>query len=273
MIRHTPRWPVPVLALVAIIWLLPLAGIVMMSIRPEAEITSGWWRFDNFTFTLQAWSEVWNSYPLGDAFINSFLIAGFSTILPVLFAPAAAYAFHYLKFPFRRALLLLLVNAFVIPNQVVIIPLFRLWRETGLIDNYLSVVIPFVGLSFAWAVFLAKNYLGSFPRSLIDAAQVDGCGHLRTYFHVVLPNSVTSLSAIAILQFMWTWNSLLIPMLFLRENATLPVLLSTISGTYEPNWDQRAVATILTSVVPLVIFLKFQQFFSADSTNNSGSKG
>ena len=155
----------------------------MMSIRPEAEITSGWWVLDPFTFTLDAWVEVWTTYPLGRAFLNSLLIALFATVLPVLFAPAAAYAFHYLKFPFSKVLLLILVNAFVVPNQVVIIPLFKLWRELGLIDNYLSVVIPFVGLSFAWAVLLVKNFLRNFPRSLIDAAPGR---RLRTSAHLFL---------------------------------------------------------------------------------------
>ncbi len=273
MIQKTPKWPILVMAAAALLWLVPLAGIVMMSIRPEVEITGGWWRLDPFTLSFDAWVKVWESYPLGRAFLNSVLVATMATVIPVLFAPAAAYAFHYLKFPFRRALLLILVNAFVVPNQVVIIPLFKLWRQTGLIDNYLSVVIPFVGLSFAWSVLLVKNFLGNFPRSLIDAAQVDGCGHLRTFFYIVLPNSLTAMAAVAILQFMWTWNSLLIPMLFLRENATLPVMLSTISGAFEPNWDQRAVATIITSILPLVIFLVFQKHFSADGKNRSGSKG
>ena len=273
MIDKTPKWPVLIMAFAAMIWLVPLLGIVMMSVRPEGEITSGWWTLSPFTFTLDAWSEVWANYPLWDALVNSFWVAVLSTIFPVLFAPAAAYAFHYLRFPFRRALLLILVNAFVVPNQVVIIPLFKLWRELGLIDNYMAVVIPFAGLSFAWAVFLVKTFLGGFPRSLIDAAQLDGCGHLRTYFYIVLPNSLTSMAAVAILQFMWVWNSLLLPMLFLRENITLPVLLSSISGAYEPNLDQRAVATIITSIAPLVIFLTFQRYFSADGRNQSGAKG
>ncbi|MGI9499822.1 MAG: carbohydrate ABC transporter permease [Geminicoccaceae bacterium] len=273
MIDKTPRWPVVIMAVAALVWLAPLLGIAMMSVRPEGEITSGWWTLSPFTFTLDAWGEVWENYPLWDALVNSFWVAALSTIFPVLFAPAAAYAFHYLKFPFRRALLLILVNAFVVPNQVVIIPLFKLWRELGLIDNYMSVVIPFAGLSFAWAVFLVKNFLNGFPRTLIDAAQLDGCGHLRTYFYIVLPNSLTPMAAVAILQFMWVWNSLLLPMLFLRENTTLPVLLSSISGAYEPNLDQRAVATIITSIVPLLIFLMFQRYFSADGKNQSGAKG
>lgn len=273
MIQKPPRWAVMSMACAALVWLAPLAGIILMSIRPEGEITSGWWVVTPFTFTLEAWVTVWENYPLGAALYNSFCVAALATIFPVLFAPAAAYAFQYLHFPFRTALLLILVNAFVVPNQIVIIPLFQLWRELGLIDTYWAVVIPFTGLSFAWAVFLVKSFLANFPRSLIDAAQVDGCGHLRTYFYIVLPNSLTSMAAVAILQFMWVWNSLLLPLLFLREKQTLPMLLSTIAGTYEPNLDQRAVATIITSIVPLVVFLLFQKYFSADGKNKSGAKG
>lgn len=273
MTGKPPLWPTIAMGCCALVWLAPLAGIVLTSVRPEGELTSGWWVLSPFTFTLEAWSTVWVNYRLGAALWNSFAVAILSTIFPVLFAPAAAYAFHYLKFPFRRILFLILVNAFVVPSQIVIIPLFQLWRELGLIDSYWAVVIPFVGLSFAWSVFLVKSFLANFPRSLIDAAQVDGCGHLRTYFYIVLPNSLTSMAAVAILQFMWVWNSLLLPLLFLRENQTLPVLLSTIAGSYEPNLDQRAVATIITSVVPLLVFLVCQRYFSADGKNYSGAKG
>lgn len=273
MINKPPIWPAVTLGFIAVIWLVPLFGIIAMSIRPESETISGWWRIEEFTFTLDAWRAVWQSYPLGQAFVSSLIIAVIATILPVLFAPAAAYAFQFLNFPFKRILLLLLVNSFVIPTQVVIIPLFKLWREMGLIDSYLSVIIPFVALSFAWSVFLVKNYLVNFPKSLIDAAAIDGCGHLRTFFFIVLPNSITAMAAVAILQFMWTWNALLLPMLFLRDNITLPVLLSTIRGTYDPNWDQVAVATILTTLLPLIFFLVFQKYFAADGKNNSGSKG
>ena len=124
----------------------------------------------------------------------------------MLTAPAAAYAFHYLQFPLRRATLIIIINAFVLPQQVVIIPLFRLWREAGLLDNIAAVIIPFVGLSYAWSIFLVKSFLEDFPKDLIEAARIDGCGPINTFTRVILPNLVSPIAACGILQFLWCWT-------------------------------------------------------------------
>ncbi|EKJ94787.1 ABC transporter permease [Bradyrhizobium lupini HPC(L)] len=190
----------------------------------------------------------------------------------MVLAPAAAFAFQFLKFPGRRVLLLIVVNSFVLPQQVVIIPLFALWKELGMIDNLLAVVIPYVGLSFAWAVFLVKNFFDDFPMELIEASRIDGCTPLKTFAHVVLPNSVTPMAAIGILQFLWCWNSMLLPMLYLRTDLPLTVLLARIAGSFEPNLDQQAVAAIVTTALPLLVFIVCQRFFVMGSKNRSGGK-
>ena len=94
----------------------------------------------------------------------------------MLLTPVAAYAFHFLKFRFRRLLLIIIINAFVLPQQVVVIPLFQLWRDLGSSTTSSPVLIPYVGLSFAWSIFLVKNFLEDFPKELIEAARIDGCG-------------------------------------------------------------------------------------------------
>ena len=137
-------------------------------------------------------SDVWNRYPLAQSFWVTVQLAGIATLGSMLFTPAAAYAFQFLNFPFRRTLLVIIINAFVLPQQVVVIPLFTLWRQMGLIDNIASVLIPYVGLSFAWSIFLVKNFLEDFPKELIEAARIDGCGPISTFFRVVLPNSLAS---------------------------------------------------------------------------------
>ncbi|MDZ7875161.1 MAG: carbohydrate ABC transporter permease [Rhizobium sp.] len=119
----------------------------------------------------------------------------------------------------RRLWLIIIINAFVLPQQVVIIPLFQLWRDVGLLDNMASVVIPFVGLSWAWSVFLVKSFLEDFQKELIEAARIDGCGPIRTFTQVVLPNLISPIAACGILQFLWCWNTLLLPMLFLRSDT------------------------------------------------------
>ncbi len=270
---RVPYWVVGLVGLLALLWTVPVIGVFVTSVRPYSETAMGWWQVDEVTFTLSAWRTVWSKYPLAEGLAASLKITLASTALTVALTPAAAYAFHYLKFPLRRVSLIVLVNAFVLPQQVIVIPLFTLWRQFGLIDNVWAVILPYVGMSFAWSVFLAKNFLEDFPGELIEAAKVDGCGPIATYFFVVLPNSLTPLAAMAILQFLWAWNSLLIPLLFLRTDEPMPVLLSRIAGTYEPNLDQQSAVAILTMVVPLVVFLALQRHFVAGGLSQTGLKG
>jgi ABC-type glycerol-3-phosphate transport system permease component len=272
MIGRIPRWTVIVVGIVAFAWIIPIIGIVVTSIRPPSEVALGWWRLDQLSFTLSAWFRVWDEYPLAKAFWTTAELATIATCATMVLTPAAAYAFHFLKFRFRRALLIIIINAFVLPQQVVIIPLFQLWRDLGLIDNIASVLIPYVGLSFAWSIFLVKSFLEDFPKELIEAARVDGCGPLSTFWHVVLPNTLAPVFAVGILQFLWTWNALLLPMLYLRTNIPLPVLLTRVSGTYEINWDLRSVAAIVTTIVPLLVFLVFQRQFAVGSQTRTGAK-
>ncbi|KQV29289.1 transporter [Rhizobium sp. Root1203] len=272
MIGRTPRW-IPVLVWgVSLLWAIPILGMFITSIRPPAEVIAGWWNVEKLTLTLNAWTTVWYKYPLAQGLLVSAKLAGLATLGTMLLTPAAAYAFQFLRFPFRRTILVIIVNAFVLPQQVIIIPLFQLWRSVGLIDNMISVLIPYVGLSFAWSIFLVKNFLEDFPKELIEAARVDGCGALSTFFRVVLPNSLSSVFALGILQFLFCWNSLLLPLLFLRTKAPLPVVFSNIVGTHDLNYDLQAVAAIVTTAVPLIIFIIFQKQFAAGSTARSGSK-
>lgn len=272
MIGKAPRWTIVVVGIVACIWIIPILGIVVTSIRPPQDVTLGWWRMDEVRFTLSAWIRVWSEYPLASAFVTTAQLALIATAGTMLLTPAAAYAFHFLKFPFRRVLLIIIINAFVLPQQVVIIPLFQLWRDLKLLDNFASVLIPYVGLSFAWSIFLVKNFLEDFPKELVEAGRIDGCGPLRIFWHIVLPNSLAPIFAVAILQFLWTWNALLLPMLYLRTDVPLPVLLTRVAGTYELNWDLRSVAAIVTTIVPLLVFLIFQRQFAVGSETRTGAK-
>lgn len=272
MIGRSPRWITALVSGIAALWIIPVLGIVIMSIRPTAESALGWWTTQTITFTLDAWRSVWDKYPIVESLWVSFKLTCIATSMTMLLTPAAAYAFHFLKFPLRRTLLIVIINAYVLPQQVVVIPLFQLWRDWGLIDHMAAVLIPYVGLSFAWSVFMVKNFFEDFPKELIEAAKVDGCGPLSTFFYVVLPNSLASIFAIGILQFLWTWNSLLLPLLYLRSKVPLPVLFAQISGTYDSNWNLRAVAAIVTTLVPLIIFVLFQRQFASGSMSRSGSK-
>jgi ABC-type glycerol-3-phosphate transport system permease component len=272
MIGRVPWWTVVVVGVLAVCWVIPVLGIVLTSIRPPADVAMGWWRLDNIRFTLDAWQRVWVAYPLAESFFYTAMLAALATLGTMLLTPAAAYAFHFLKFRSRRLLLIIIINAFVLPQQVVVIPLFTLWRDMKLIDNPLAVLIPYVGMSFAWSIFLVKNFLEDFPKELIEAAKIDGCGPIKTLRHVVLPNATSPIFAVGVLQFLWSWNALLLPMLYLRSIVPLPVLLTKVSGTYEMNWDLRSVAAIVTTIVPLIVFVVFQRQFAAGSQTRTGAK-
>ena len=273
MIAKPPKWVVLLVAVISCLWIVPVIGVVVTSIRPYEDIALGWWRTDNLRFTLDAWRRVWGEYPLAESFWMSFKLTAIATLATMFFAPAAAFAFQYLRFPFRRVLLVLVVNAFVLPIQVAIIPLFRLWLEFGMIDTMASVIIPFVGLSFGWSIFLVKSFLEDFPYELVEAGRIDGCGPIRVFRHIVLPNSLPAIMSVGILQFLWCWNTLLLPLLFLRTEVPLPVLLARVSGTYDPNWDIRSVAAIVTMAMPIIVFVLFQKHFVAGATGRSGTKG
>ena len=266
-------WPLLVLSLLALIWVLPIIGILMMSVRPEAEIVQGWWKLSPFTFTLEAWREVWSRYELAPAFFMSSVLAVGSTLMTVVFSASAAYAYEFLDFYGRKFTLGLYVASYVMPQQVLLIPMLIFWRKIGLLDNPLSCIIPFVGAGFAWSIFMLKSYLRGFPKELLESARIDGAGNIRTFRSIFLPNTGTPIAAISILQFMWTWNSLLLPLMFMRKRVPLPVLLSRIQGTYEPNWDLKAVAVIITAAIPLAFFIYFQKHFSSGASINSGGKG
>jgi len=272
MTGRAPRWIIVLVGVIAFVWIVPIIGVVVTSFRPPSEVVLGWWRLDNLTFTLSAWTRIWDAYPLADAFWTTLQLATLATLATMILTPAAAYAFHFLKFRGRRLLLILIINAFVLPQQVVIIPLFQLWRELGLIDSFLAVLIPYVGLSFAWSIFLVKNFLEDFPKELIEASRIDGCTPISTFRHVVLPNILAPIFALGILQFLWTWNALLLPLLYLRSDVPLPVLFARIAGTYDLNWDLRSVAAIITTIVPLLVFLVFQRQFAAGAQSRTGAK-
>ncbi|WP_138467018.1 carbohydrate ABC transporter permease [Poseidonocella sp. HB161398] len=267
-----PKWIIALVGAIGLLWIVPLIGVALTSLQTPEAIARGWWNLGNADFTLDAWTRVWTEYPIAASLWSSVKLTAIATVLTMLTAPAAAYAFHYLRFPLRRGTLILVINAFVLPQQVVIIPLFQLWRDMGLIGNVAAVIVPYVGLSYAWAVFLVKSFLEDFPKELIEAARIDGCGPVGTFFRIVLPNLVSPISACAILQFLWCWNSLLLPMLFLREDVPLTVMLARIAGQYDPNVNMQSAAAIVTAFVPLCVFILFQKQFAAGNQVSGGGK-
>jgi alpha-glucoside transport system permease protein len=254
------------LAIVALIWLLPTIGLLVTSFRPASEIfSSGWWEVfaGRINFTLDNYSEVLGSQGMLDSFINSVIITVPSTILPVFFAALAAYGFAWVDFPFRDSVFLIVVGLLLVPIQMVLIPLVQLFASIGIYGNFLGLWVAHTAFALPFGIFLLRNFFITLPRDLIEAARIDGASSWGIFRTVVMPLSVPALASFAIFQFLWTWNDLLMALVFAPRPNGLPMTTQVqgLLGTYGTEWHLLAAASFLIMVVPLIVFFSLQRYF------------
>lgn len=196
----------------ALVWALPFVGILMISVMPYQEvITKGWLRIPSLdTLTLKNYIEALTNplYDLATGFRNSVVVATVSTLIPLFAAALAAYAFANLDFRLKPLLFALIIALMMIPQQLIVVPLFFLYRSLGIYDTLQGMILLHSAWGIAWATFFLRNYLKFIPRSLIEAARVDGASDFKIFRRVVMPLAVPGLIAAAVLQFTWVWNDL-----------------------------------------------------------------
>jgi alpha-glucoside transport system permease protein len=266
IVRFISRTPVH-LALIgmAVLWLVPTVGLAITSFRPRDEIqASGWWTTaTDFAFTLHNYDLVLENARMGSSFVNSIVITVPSTILPLLIGAAAAYAFSWINFPFRDTIFLSIVALMVVPIQMALVPLLRLFRDLGISDWYVGIWLAHTAFGLPLAVFLLRNFFITLPRDLIEAARVDGASNLRIFLRVVLPLSVPALASYAIFQFLWVWNDLIMALIFITDSDLFPMTKRIVEtqGTYGAEWHLLASGAFLLMIVPLIVFFALQRYF------------
>jgi alpha-glucoside transport system permease protein len=264
--RFIGRTPVHIALLaIAVIWLVPTIGLAITSIRPRDEIqSSGWWTtFSDFSFTLHNYDLVLNNAKMGSSFVNSLIITVPSTLLPLFIGAMAAYAFSWIKFPFRDTIFLLIVALMVVPIQMALVPLLRLFRDFGVADWYVGIWLAHTAFGLPLAVFLLRNFFITLPRDLIEAARVDGASNMRIFMRVVLPLSVPALASYGIFQFLWVWNDLLMALVFISDSDLFPLTkrITELQGTYGAEYHLLASGAFLLMIVPLIVFFALQRYF------------
>ncbi len=259
-----------VLVSICLLWTLPTAGVLITSFRPYNDIiSSGWWTvfetpFDFTQWTLEHYGTVIAEEGVGNAFLNSLIVSIPSTVIPITVAAFAAYAFAWMKFPGRDLFFATIVGLMVMPLQMALIPMLRVYTRLGLSGSFLGIWLAHTGFGIPLAVYLLYNFISQLPRDLIEAATIDGASHFQIFTAIVLRLSLPAIASFAIFQFLWVWNDFLVALVFLgggREVTVLTTQLSNLVGTQGQGWHVLTAAAFVSMLVPLSLFFTMQRYF------------
>ena len=220
-------------------------------------------------FTLENYKQVLSSEGVGQSFINTFTVTIPSTIIPITIAAFAAYAFAWMRFPGRKWLFALTMALLVVPLQMALIPLLRMYNDIGSVfdvsgKSYPGIWLAHTGFGLPLAIYLLRNYMSSIPKEIIESAKIDGASHFKIFRSLVVPLSIPALASFTIFQFLWVWNDLLVALVFLGkgdEQIVLTSKLRELLGSRGDNWEILTASAFVTIVVPLAVFFALQRYF------------
>jgi alpha-glucoside transport system permease protein len=267
---------------IVLLWSIPTLGVLITSLRAEEFVnTSGWWTalahpFEAAQWTIENYRAALDAQGFGSAFMNSIAMAIPATVIPITIAAFAAYAFSWMDFRGRYVMFVTVVGLLVVPLQMALIPILKLFTQGLSLGNYiifpdldlnqsfLGIWLAHTGFGLPLAVYLLRNYIGSLPSSIIESARIDGADHFTIFWRLIIPLSIPALAAFAIFQFMWVWNDLLVAYVFLGgagKNIVLTVALRNLVGSTGENWQLLTAAAFISMSLPLVVFFSLQRYF------------
>jgi alpha-glucoside transport system permease protein len=251
--------------LLALAWLMPTVGLLVTSLRPQADIAaSGWWRIvTEPRFTLENYRVVLTARHFFTNFVNSFIITLPATVLPILIGAFAAFGFSWMRFKGRNLVFLIIVALLVLPLQATWVPVLRMQSRLGLTGKYWAIWLAHTAYGLPFAIFLLRNFFAELPRELFEAARMDGYADFGVFRSIVLPLSVPALASLGIFQFVWVWNDLMNALVLLQDQHKFPltVAIQGLLGSYGSEWNLLASGAFISMSVPLLVFFLLQRYF------------
>jgi multiple sugar transport system permease protein len=252
---------------IALIWVIPFIGVFMASIRPYSEVQFGWWDFQTFNPTLENFINAWigtsSRAPLSNAMLNSLIVTIPATFIPIFVAALAAYSFARFSFQIKDLLFFTIVLLQTIPQQMVILPIFTLMGDLGLLNTYIGLILLHTAFGLPWQILFLRNFFSVLPVEIEEAARIDGASYFKIFYKIILPMSLPALASIVVLQFVWVWNDFFFA-LTLIHNPSMRLATQTIPtlrGRYAPNWSLLSAASILVMIVPIVVYAALQRYY------------
>jgi multiple sugar transport system permease protein len=246
---------------VAAVMLLPLVWMVVLSLETEPQAAQFPPVLFPSSFHISNYPAAWNSVPFGDFFLNSAAYSLATVAGNLLFCSLAAYAFARIRFFGRELLFVVFLATLMVPFQVLLIPTFLIVKKLGLVDSVGGLIVP--NLCTAFGIFMLRQFFRTLPIELEEAARIDGTSRLGILFKIVLPLSMPALATLGIIQFMWSWNDFLWPLIIIdtSSHAPLQLGLSMLQGAHSTQWNLLMAGTVMSQIPMLLVFLFAQRWF------------
>jgi alpha-glucoside transport system permease protein len=265
VLRVVARTPVHILlAAIGVAWLVPTLGLLVVSLfAPVDFLQYGWWKVFSHPslLTWQNYDHLFHNGPITHSLWVTAQIAIGGTVLPIMLAALAAYAFAWLEFPGRDWLFIVVIALLVVPLQMALIPIFSLYNTLGIFDTVLSLVLFHTAFGLPFAIFLLRNFFVGIPRDVLESARIDGASEVRIFLRLILPLGLPAIASLAIFQFLWTWNDLLVALTFGRDTQPITVAIFSQLGEFGSNIEIIAPAAFVSLAIPLCVFFAFQRYF------------
>ena len=265
VLRAVARGPLHIILFVlGGLWLVPTVGLFITSILPLSDLaTSGWWQIFSHPShaTFANYDALFHNSGLMTALKTTAYIAVGNTILVVFVGALAGYAFAWLDFPGRDWLFIAVIALLVVPIQMALIPMFRLYDTLGLFDTWYGIALFHTAFGLPFAIFLLRNFFIGLPKDILESARIDGASEIRIFLRLILPLGLPAIASLAIFQFLWTWNDLLVALTFGQNTTPITVWIAGQLREFGSSLDIIAPASFISLLIPLAVFFAFQRYF------------